>query len=97
MTTQEILALPMEDNDANAETIGDYLAELFKTLWIEGEGFNGKRPFGNSGWDYQIYRTLAKANVIEGIFDDDGDLLSLDHQHADELIMKCIDEVFTPK
>ena len=53
-TPQEILALPMEENDGAAENIGQYFASLLHTLWIEGEGFSGKRPFGNSGWVYVV-------------------------------------------
>ena len=38
----------------NPITIKGYLKELSLTLWKEKECFNGKRPFGNSGWDYDL-------------------------------------------
>lgn len=46
---KEILDIKMQTNDADATTIGNYLVKLLVTLWIEGEGFFVKRPFGNSG------------------------------------------------
>lgn len=46
-----ILDTPMQENDADAATIRDYLKALLLRLWEQGEGFDGKRPFGNSGWN----------------------------------------------
>jgi hypothetical protein len=64
MNGSEILKIEMQENDANAKTIGDYLKALLRQLWREGEGFSGKRPFGNSGWDYDLYKALARAGAI---------------------------------
>lgn len=67
MTGEDILALtfPDEDVDGNpmfidceAETIRDYFKELLSKLWEEGECFSGKRPLGNSGWEYHLWDTL---------------------------------------
>lgn len=53
------LNLPIEQEDvANVETVGEYLAEILNTLLSEGEGFSGKRPLGNSDWDYNIENAL---------------------------------------
>ena len=56
MTGLEILDLPMDpdSNDAGASSIRGYLKTLLTTLMAEGEGFSGKRPFGNSGWEYEL-------------------------------------------
>jgi hypothetical protein len=59
-----ISEIKLEENDAGASTIGEYLGTLLLTLWQEGESFNGKRPFGNSGWEYDVYRGLIKAGVV---------------------------------
>jgi hypothetical protein len=67
-----ILAVPMDENDAGAATIGDYLSKLLLELWREGEGFDGKRPFGNSSWEYELYVALARADVIPATLDEDG-------------------------
>lgn len=65
-TTAEILAMPMAPgNDADAEDIRDYLTTLLGAVWRDREAFNGKRPFGNSGWQYEIYDALARAGVVD--------------------------------
>jgi hypothetical protein len=51
MTGKQILALKMGPNDADAETVRDYLKALLSKVVEEGEEFSGKRPFGNSGWE----------------------------------------------
>jgi hypothetical protein len=64
---QAVLSLPMEDNDAGAATVKEYLVELLAHLWDEGEGFSGKRPFGNSGWEYDLYEALGNAGLIANV------------------------------
>ena len=54
----EILSARLADNDANADTVRDYLVALLLEVWSEGEGFSGKRPFGNSGWEYDLYEAV---------------------------------------
>lgn len=51
---EDVLALALPSNDAGADTVKEYLVELLSTLWNEGEGFSGKRPFGTSGWEYEL-------------------------------------------
>lgn len=62
----EVLHLPMGDNDADAATVGEYLGLLLSTLWLQGESFSGKRPFGNSSWHYPVYVALVKAGIVPG-------------------------------
>ena len=76
LTDEEILNLPMGPNDAGDDdlTIKGYLKELLLTLWREGEGFNGKRPFGNSGWYLDFHAPLIQAGIIEGEYDEDNEV-----------------------
>jgi hypothetical protein len=83
----------MQDNDAKAATIGDYLRELLRKLWNEGESFSGKRPFGNSGWEHEIYLALGKAGHIKAEFDSEGWLEYCDDTHANKLIFRAIDSL----
>jgi hypothetical protein len=88
-----VLHLPMGDNDANAATVGEYLGLLLSTLWLEKEGFSGKRPFGNSSWDMDVYIALSKAGLCELELDEDGYVESFSHEAevaADELILQAI-------
>ncbi len=64
VTPEMVLACPMAQNDAEAATVRDYLKALLRGVWNEGEGFNGKRPFGNSSWEYEVFSALAKGKLI---------------------------------
>lgn len=96
-TGQQILDLPMEENDAEAATIRGYLIKLLATLWDEGEGFSGKRPFGNSGWTDDLDRPLGRAGLVEATFDEDGYLDDIDRKRADELIHRAIQALGTAR
>ena len=72
MTNNEILDYHYEFMDCPANSIREYLFQLLITLWNEGEGFSGKRPFGNSGWEYDLLTPLVEMGVIDGVIDEDG-------------------------
>ena len=63
------------DSDVGDDlTVRDYLRALLITLWEEQESFSGKRPFGNSGWEYEILLPLAKAGFVDlGPLNEDGE------------------------
>lgn len=86
-----ILEISMQENDAGASTIGEYLRKLLATLWEEGESFSGKRPFGNSGWEYDIYTAMVVAGVVNGTIDSEGYLEVFDEiVLADKIILRAI-------
>jgi len=89
MSAERILMAPMPPNDADAKTVKDYLKALLSELWREEEGFNGKRPFGNSGWQFDVYFALVRAHVIDGKIQD-GDLIEVDQKHGDAMIQSAI-------
>lgn len=91
MNGTEILALPMGPNDAKAETVGGYLRELLHALWHEEEGFSGKRPFGNSGWSYELAAPLVKAGAVPGSLDEDGFLDDFDRAELDKAVHSAIE------
>lgn len=93
MDSRKILNLPMEDNDADAATIGDYLAILLQTVLEEGESFSGKRPFGNSGWISELITPLVHNNLIDGSLDEDGNIIEASDEEAIELLCRCIDDI----
>lgn len=63
-TPGQVLATPMGPNDAGAQTVRGYLVELLATVWREEEGFSGKRPFGNSGWQHELCDALAAVGYV---------------------------------
>lgn len=86
----DILDLKMGQNDAEAATIRDYLKALLSQLWERDEGFSGKRPFGNSGWKYELYIPLVREGVVAGKLDSDGYIAEVAQAEADELIAIAI-------
>lgn len=68
ITGKMVLSVPMLPNDAEAENVRQYLVALARQVWEEGEGFSGKRPFGNSGWEGEVFRSLKAFGL-----DDSGD------------------------
>jgi hypothetical protein len=87
---ERLLALRLDGNDADAATVRDYLIELLRKLWREEEGFSGKRPFGNSGWCYDVYGPMVRAGFVAGSFDEDGFIEDADITAADALMDKAI-------
>lgn len=90
MTPTEVLSIEMRENDAEAATVRDYLKALVLRVWDEGEGFSGKRPFGNSGWQCDMPQALVRAGAVKGKLDDDGYLDDWDEPEADKLIRAAI-------
>jgi hypothetical protein len=94
-TAQAILDLPLPDgNDAGAATVRDYLLLLLANLWRDEAGFNSKRPFGNSGWQYDIYVPMIRAGLVAGGVDEFGDPDDdFEPADADRLILAAIAEL----
>jgi len=96
MTTAQVnleaaLNLRFDSDAGDNLTIREYLYRLLIKLWDEGESFNGKRPFGNSGWETCLYKPLVKAGLIGGDYDAEyDDMYNVDDRYADSLIRDMI-------
>lgn len=81
------------------ETVRSYLCLLLTALWEEKEAFNGKYPFGDSGWEYDLYAPLVKAGFIKGSLDEYADghvyVEDFNKKDADAFIEDLILFVFT--
>ena len=60
-----ILDKRFEDFDLGNVSIREYFYKLTSTLWEENESFNGKRPFGNSGWGSSLIDFLIEEDLID--------------------------------
>ena len=94
-----VLACEMgHPNDAEVDTVGEYLTRLLLMVWEEREGFDGKRPFGNSSWEYEVYDALAKGGLC--LIDRDGDGYSdgtaEQYEAADLAIRQAIEHMGRP-
>ena len=94
MNYNEYAKIPMQENDANAKTIGEYLGKLLLTLWDEEDDFSGKRPFGNGGWKFEVYAALISAKVVNGKIDEDGYIEEVDLSAADKIVRNIIITLF---
>ena len=88
---EAILGLKLDKNDSGQRMVGQYLLELLWRVWQEGEGFSGKRPFGNSGWEYDLYKPLIRAGIIKGSLDHDGCIEDCDEQAGHAAISAAIE------
>ena len=88
------LDIEIYSDDLNQSiTLREYFKKLLITLWEEGEDFSGKRPFGNSGWQYDVYSALIVEGIIDGKFDEAGYISELDEPIAQQFIIKLIKEL----
>lgn len=85
----DVRGVPMGRNDAGAETIGQYLSRLLSRVWDEEEEFDGKRPFGNSGWQSEVYAALDNSEFAAGGY------VTSSHEY-NELIREAIRLGFEP-
>lgn len=90
MDPRQVLDLPMPPNGAGEATVRGYLVALLRQVWREGECFSGKRPFGDSGWQVEIYQALVKGSVLNGDWSDDGTDFVIDEGAADAIIDAAI-------
>lgn len=77
-------------NDGDAATVGEFLGLLLSTLWLQNEGFSGKRPLGNSDWQHQVYTSLIEGGLVEGVVNKWGEVEPENFYAADELILQAI-------
>jgi hypothetical protein len=99
VTPAELLDLELPENDSGATTVRGYLAALLAELWREEADFSGKRPFGNSSWQGDIYQPMIRAGIVPGTFDEDGylDTFTQDaERQADKLILAAISALGRP-
>lgn len=91
----DILKIKMQENDAGADTIGEYLALLLSGVIIEAEGFSGKRPFGNSGWYRELVEPLVRAGVVNGEVVEEWGVDGYDYKEIYAVLTKSVMEALT--
>jgi hypothetical protein len=84
MNDQEILDKEYHFSDAGADSLRQYFKNLVYVLWQEEEGFSGKRPFGNSGWQYAVYYCLRDFGLVT---EDD---IDNDYHKVNQIVLRLI-------
>ena len=90
-TVEQALSTPFDSDAGDGLTLREYLGRLLVTVWKEEEGFSGKHPFGNSGWQSDVAVALVGAGLIAGHVEDEGYLGSYDEQGFNALVIDAIE------
>lgn len=88
-----ILHIPMPKNDVSARNVREFLVALAAAVWEQGDAFSGKRPWGNSGWEYDVYEALIRSGRVYGTFDEDGFIQDFDEEAANSLVAAAFEEL----
>ena len=88
-----VLAFKYDKWDLGECSIRHYLVELGKRCWDEGDAFSGKRPFGNSGWSWDVYAALVSGGFVQGRVSEDGVLMDLDEIGAERVVARCFERL----
>jgi hypothetical protein len=83
-TPQQVLRLPLGENDSGAADVRGYLIALLAELWRKGEGFSGKSPFGSSSWECDLHVPLIRAGFIGGKLGENGHLEVLSYEDEEK-------------
>lgn len=83
------LVIPAGDHGEDPVTFREYLKLLLFGLWVD-PNFSGKRPFGNSGWQFDVYEAMVKAGMVRGTLGGDGSLEDVDRGTAEMLVHRAI-------
>lgn len=73
--------------------VREWLKRILKQVLIEEESFSGKRPFGNSGWKYDVYATFIENEIVEGELDEWECVVDVDQKKADALLLAIVDNL----
>jgi hypothetical protein len=95
LTGEEILALEVGGNDAGAKTIGQYLVDVLRQYWRDGDDFDPSSPFGASFIDWRS--VLEQALIVAGAVNSEVDRAGIERyntvvtrSHVDALIDEAI-------
>ena len=94
---RQVLDLELGENDSGQPTVRGYLLALLADVWRDGEGFDGKRPFGNSSRECDLYVPMVRAGLVAGSLDSDGYLERCDEKAANALIAAAIEALDAPR
>lgn len=88
VTPKAALDMVFTANDRDQKmTYRAYFNDLLTQVFSESESFSGKRPFGNSGWDFSLICGLVEIGAVAGDYDDGPD----DEDEANKFVFKMID------
>lgn len=90
------LAVRFDSDAGDGLSLREWLVALARKVWQEGEGFSGKRPWGNSGWDWDPVPALINAGLLAGRLDEDGYVETVDERDLANLMAAALDRIAQP-
>ena len=87
---EQALALRFSSDAGECLTLRAYLGELLSCVWSQRESFSGKRPWGNSVWQRDVYKEMVLAKLLPGMVGADGYLETIDEDEARDFLLGCI-------
>lgn len=90
---EHVLSHEYDGWDLEQCSIRHYLITLAEKVWEEGEGFSGKRPFGNSGWQHEVLEALADGGFIDATYDEDDYCVEIDAVAGRKIIRACFEHL----
>ena len=88
---EKILNFKTSYDDLIGKTIREILCDLLQKVLIEGECFNGKRPFGNSDWNIIFHEAVQSEfpEIIDYDKDDETYFVMNDYKYQEILKQLC--------
>lgn len=96
----KLLDIPVAFEYHGRETtlpLRNYLRTLLSDLWARTSQFEGKRPYGSSGWKTDVFGAMIRSGHIKGELDENGwveTLTDKERQKADKMIQVLINDIF---
>lgn len=93
----DIGKISMVANDAGAATVEEYMISIAAVVWNDDLV---KRPFGNSGWQHEVYNSIARAGLIERtVAYQDEDYIDYDYdvREGDTIISNWFKDMLKPE
>jgi len=84
MTHGNPLDLPCTISGVPFGSLREFFITCLEQLWVLEESFSGKRPLGNSGWQWGVYEALQEGGFISDAEDLD------ERRKADQIIVEAI-------
>lgn len=75
-------------------SLREYLRLMLSELWQRHSDFDGKRPYGASGWKFDVYAAMIRAGVLEGAMDENGFVQKLNKEDMDQADIMIWEEIW---
>lgn len=79
--------------DVDGTPLRKMLKDLLTMVIMQGESFDSKRPWGDGGWEFDIYLAMVQNGFVDGKIEDFM-LWEVDTTKCDEILIRCIEEIF---